>query len=290
MNGFMEIGFMVFFILGIAYLIFVGKKDIEYPTDPHSYFMPNNKEQFFEYYRRLQWDKESLDFNKLVKGLNEYVYYKTRNSYDYIDTKEYFGDLESVYVNMVTVKYIDSMDNIGNGDVYQRIEYKTEINLNGEENIEFFRKKTPLYNIKFSQKYYEELQMERYPMNSYFNNYNSQFFVDSPGSIGNQNGILENVSTNFNNYNAENIIDYIKYNGESISDKRERRVLEDIVEILEEGSYPSEKEVDEITSEVKKRPFALKILQDAGIKFSEEVLKITGSEAVKWFIDWINNL
>jgi hypothetical protein len=90
---------------------------------------------------------------------------------------------------------------------------------------------------------------------------------------------------NISTHSDKELEKYIKEHIENINDKRERRVLEDILDILRSGSYPSEDEIGEISSDIKKRPVALQILKQAALSFSGQL----SSEASKWFIAWIDS-
>lgn len=62
-----------------------------------------------------------------------------------------------------------------------------------------------------------------------------------------------------------------------------------MVYLLNRGQYPSQNEIDELTSDVKKRPAALNILRDIASTFSRETTKVASSEVARWFINWVSN-
>ena len=244
---------------------------------------PQNHEEFLEYYSNVEWDID-YDYEEFLEGLEDYINSQTHESGQVVSTRNYFKDANGTYIDKkyVNKATIDLMNRMYSKNGYECLMFCGPSNEKGEISNSFYRNKTPLYEVRFTKRYYED--MNKKP------SYNQNIVNSNIGFLA--QGGEDNAFNNISAFVKGNIslIEYINDQMKSIENKRERRVLEDIVEILEEDSYPSKKEVDEVTSEVKKRPFALKILQNAGIKFSEEASRIKSSEAVKWFITWINNL
>ena len=239
---------------------------------------PQNLKEFIEYYSNVEWDID-YDYEKVLKGLEYYINSQTHESGQIVSTRNYFIDengkyIDKKYVNKAT---IDLMRRMYDKNGYECLMFYGPSNGRGEISNVFYRNKTPLYKVLFTKRYYEDMN-KKSSYNQTIVNSNVGFLVQSG-----EGSSFDNINTFTKGDNV--IIEYIDNQMKSIENKRERRVLEDILDILKSGNYPSENEIDEISSDVKKRPVALQILKQAALNFSGQL----GSEASKWFVEWIGS-
>mgnify|MGYP001644647095 CR=1 FL=1 len=244
---------------------------------------PQNEDQFMELYRRMPWDLEDCDYEKAKELLRDYLDQNTWERNIWIDTKDFFEGFEGKYVNKVVIGLIDDMrkENEYPCVVFLASSDITAISSNSNE---FYKNKSKIRYAKFTDRYYN---ME----------INPAMGVNVTGSPG--TSIVQGskkVSIHNNKLSTDNssivvqILEQIERRAYKVTDKRERRVLEDVAEILNQGQYPSQNEIDELTSDVKKRPAALNILRDIASTFSRETTKVASSEVARWFINWVSNL
>ena len=240
---------------------------------------PQNLQEFIEYYKNIEWDI-NYDYDSFLEGLEEYIRSNTYEKGQIVSTKKFFIDnnrnsIDKKYVNKAT---LDLMGKLYNKNGYECLLFQGESNGTGEISNNFYRRKSPMYNVAFTERYYESMS-KKSSYNQTIVNSNVGILAQGEGDNNFEGNI--NIST----HNDKELEKYIKEHIENINDKRERRVLEDILDILRSGNHPSENDIYEISSDIKKRPVALQILKQAALKFSEQL----GSEASKWFFDWINN-
>ena len=241
---------------------------------------PQNKDQFIELYRRMPWDLEDYDYDKCKELLRGYLDKNTYERNIWIDTKYFFEDFESKYVNKV---FIGLMDDMLQENKYLCVDFLPSSDINAIPSNEFYRNKSKIRYAKFTDRYY----------NMAINPVMGVNVKDSPGTSIVQGS--KKVSIHNNNLSTDNssivvqILEQIEHQAYKVTDKRERRVLEDVAEILNRGQYPSQNEIDELTSDVKKRPAALNILRDIASTFSRETTKVASSEVARWFINWVSN-
>lgn len=240
---------------------------------------PQNLQEFIEYYKNIEWDI-NYDYDSFLEGLEEYIRSNTYEKGQIVSTKNFFIDnnrnsIDKKYVNKAT---LDLMGKLYNKNGYECLLFQGESNGTGEVSNNFYRRKSPMYNVAFTERYYESMS-KKSSYNQTIVNSNIGILAQGEGD----NNFEGNI--NISNHNDKELEKYIKEHIENINDKRERRVLEDILDILRSGNHPSENDIYEISSDIKKRPVALQILKQAALKFSEQL----GSEASKWFFDWINN-
>ena len=242
---------------------------------------PQNKDQFIELYRRMPWDLGDYDYDKCKELLRGYLDKNTYERNIWIDTKYFFEDFESKYVNKV---FIGLMDDMLQENKYLCVDFLPSSDINAIPSNEFYRNKSKIRYAKFTDRYY----------NMAINPVMGVNVKDSPGTSIVQGS--KKVSIHNNNLSTDNssivvqILEQIERRAYKVTDKRERRVLEDVAEILNQGQYPSQNEIDELTSDVKKRPAALNILRDIASTFSRETTKVASSEVARWFINWVSNL
>ena len=241
---------------------------------------PQNKDQFIELYRRMPWDLGDYDYDKCKELLRGYLDKNTYERNIWIDTKYFFEDFESKYVNKV---FIGLMDDMLQENKYLCVDFLPSSDINAIPSNEFYRNKSKIRYAKFTDRYY----------NMAINPVMGVNVKDSPGTSIVQGS--KKVSIHNNNLSTDNssivvqILEQIERRAYKVTDKRERRVLEDVAEILNQGQYPSQNEIDELTSDVKKRPAALNILRDIASTFSRETTKVASSEVARWFINWVSN-
>ncbi|WP_315242184.1 hypothetical protein [Rothia aeria] len=241
---------------------------------------PQNKDQFIELYRRMPWDLGDYDYDKCKELLRGYLDKNTYERNIWIDTKYFFEDFESKYVNKV---FIGLMDDMLQENKYLCVDFLPSSDINAIPSNEFYRNKSKIRYAKFTDRYY----------NMAINPVMGVNVKDSPGTSIVQGS--KKVSIHNNNLSTDNssivvqILEQIEHQAYKVTDKRERRVLEDVAEILNRGQYPSQNEIDELTSDVKKRPAALNILRDIASTFSRETTKVASSEVARWFINWVSN-
>lgn len=241
---------------------------------------PQNKYQFIELYRRMPWDLGDYDYDKCKELLRGYLDKNTYERNIWIDTKYFFEDFESKYVNKV---FIGLMDDMLQENKYLCVDFLPSSDINAIPSNEFYRNKSKIRYAKFTDRYY----------NMAINPVMGVNVKDSPGTSIVQGS--KKVSIHNNNLSTDNssivvqILEQIEHQAYKVTDKRERRVLEDVAEILNRGQYPSQNEIDELTSDVKKRPAALNILRDIASTFSRETTKVASSEVARWFINWVSN-
>ena len=242
---------------------------------------PQNKDQFIELYRRMPWDLGDYDYDKCKELLRGYLDKNTYERNIWIDTKYFFEDFESKYVNKV---FIGLMDDMLQENKYLCVDFLPSSDINAIPSNEFYRNKSKIRYAKFTDRYY----------NMAINPVMGVNVKDSPGTSIVQGS--KKVSIHNNNLSTDNssivvqILEQIERRAYKVTDKRERRVLEDVAEILNQGQYPSQNEIDELTSDIKKRPAALNILRDIASTFSRETTKVASSEVARWFINWVSNL
>ncbi|ERT64424.1 hypothetical protein HMPREF0742_02212 [Rothia aeria F0184] len=241
---------------------------------------PQNLQEFVKYYSNVEWDID-YDYEKVLEGLEDYINSQSYRSGQVVSTKNYFRDedgryIDKKYVNKVT---IDLMGRMYDKNGYECLIFHGPSDETGEISNSFYRDKSPLYNISFTERYYEDMNKK--------SSYN-QNIVNSTVTVGvlSQGG----KDNSFNNINISaekdsTFIEYLNNQMRNIENKRDRRVLEDVLDILESGNYPSENDIEEISSDIKKRPLALQILKQGALNFSGQL----GSEASKWFFDWIDS-
>lgn len=239
---------------------------------------PQNHKEFLEYYSNVEWDID-YDYEKVLEGLEDYINSQTHESGQIVSTRNYFIDENGKYINKkyVNKATIDLMSRMYDRNGYECLMFYGPSNGRGEISNGFYRNKTPLYKVMFTKRYYEDMNKK----SSY-----SQTIVNSNIGFLAQGG----EGNSFNKISAFakgdiSLIEYINDQMKSIENKRERRVLEDILDILKSGNYPSESDIDEISSDIKKRPAVLQILKQAALSFSGQL----SSEASKWFIAWIDS-
>ena len=241
---------------------------------------PQNEDQFMELYRRMPWDLGDYDYDKCKELLRGYLDKNTYERNIWIDTKYFFEDFESKYVNKV---FIGLMDDMLQENKYLCVDFLPSSDINAIPSNEFYRNKSKIRYAKFTDRYY----------NMAINPVMGVNVKDSPGTSIVQGS--KKVSIHNNNLSTDNssivvqILEQIEHQAYKVTDKRERRVLEDVAEILNRGQYPSQNEIDELTSDVKKRPAALNILRDIASTFSRETTKVASSEVARWFINWVSN-
>lgn len=241
---------------------------------------PQNKYQFIELYRRMPWDLGDYDYDKCKELLRGYLDKNTYERNIWIDTKYFFEDFKSKYVNKV---FIGLMDDMLQENEYPCVDFLHSSDINAIPSNEFYRNKSKIRYAKFTDRYY----------NMAINPVMGVNVKDSPGTSIVQGS--KKVSIHNNNLSTDNssivvqILEQIEHQAYKVTDKRERRVLEDVAEILNRGQYPSQNEIDELTSDVKKRPAALNILRDIASTFSRETTKVASSEVARWFINWVSN-
>ena len=241
---------------------------------------PQNKDQFIELYRRMPWDLEDYDYDKCKELLRGYLDKNTYERNIWIDTKYFFEGFESKYVNKVL---IGLMDDMLQENEYPCVDFLPSSDINAIPSNEFYRNKSKIRYAQFTDRYY----------NMAINPVMGVNVKDSPGTSIVQGS--KKVSIHNNNLSTDNssivvqILEQIERRAYKVTDKRERRVLEDVAEILNQGQYPSQNEIDELTSDVKKRPAALNILRDIASTFSRETTKVASSEVARWFINWVSN-
>lgn len=240
---------------------------------------PQNLQEFIEYYKNVEWDIND-DYDSFLEDLEEYISSNTYEKGQIVSTKNFFTDnnrnsIGTKYVNKAT---LDLMGKLYNKNGYECLLFQGESNGSGEVSNNFYRRKSPMYNVAFTGRYYESMS-KKSSYNQTIVNSNIGVLTQGEGDNNFEGNI--NIST----HNDKELEKYIKEHIENINDKRERRVLEDILDILRSGDYPSENDIDEISSDIKKRPVALHVLKQAALKFSEQL----GSEASKWFFAWIDN-
>ena len=241
---------------------------------------PQNKDQFIELYRRMPWDLGDYDYDKCKELLRGYLDKNTYERNIWIDTKYFFEDFESKYVNKV---FIGLMDDMLQENKYLCVDFLPSSDINAIPSNEFYRNKSKIRYAKFTDRYYNMAINPVMVLN----------VKDSPGTSIVQGS--KKVSIHNNNLSTDNssivvqILEQIEHQAYKVTDKRERRVLEDVAEILNRGQYPSQNEIDELTSDVKKRPAALNILRDIASTFSRETTKVASSEVARWFINWVSN-
>ena len=242
---------------------------------------PQNEEQLMELYRRIPWDLEDCDYEKVKELLRDYLDHNTWERNIWIDTKYFFEGFEGKYVNKVVIGLIDDMRK---ENEYPCVVFLPSSDITATPSNEFYKNKSKIRYAKFTDRYYN---ME----------INPAMGVNVTGSPG--TSIVhgsKKVSIHNNNLSTDNssivvqILEQIERRAYKVTDKRERRVLEDVAEILNQGQYPSQNEIDELTSDVKKRPAALNILRDIASTFSRETTKVASSEVARWFINWVSNL
>lgn len=244
-------------------------------------YAPQDENQFMELYQRMSWDLEDYDYEKAKELLRDYLDHNTWESNIWIDTKYFFEGFEGKYVNKVVIGLIDDMRK---ENEYPCVVFLPSSDITATPSNEFYKNKSKIRYAKFTDRYYN---ME----------INPAMGVNVTGSPG--TSIVQGskkVSIHNNNLSTDNssivvqILEQIERRAYKVTDKRERRVLEDVAEILERGNYPSPDEIDELTSDVEKRPAALNILRDTAAIFSQEATKVASSEVAKWFINWVGGL
>lgn len=240
---------------------------------------PQNLQEFIEYYKNIEWDI-NYDYDSVLEGLEEYIRSNTYEKGQIVSTKNFFIDedhnsISAKYVNKAT---LDLIAKLRDKNGYECLLFQGESNGAGEVSNNFYRRKSLMYNVAFTERYYESMS-KKSSYNQTIVNSNIGVLAQGEGDNNFEGNI--NIST----HSDKELEKYIKEHIENINDKRERRVLEDILDILRSGSYPSEDEIGEISSDIKKRPVALQILKQAALSFSGQL----SSEASKWFIAWIDS-
>ena len=181
---------------------------------------PQNEDQFMELYRRMPWDLEDCDYEKAKELLRDYLDQNTWERNIWIDTKDFFEGFEGKYVNKVVIGLIDDMrkENEYPCVVFLASSDITAISSNSNE---FYKNKSKIRYAKFTDRYYN---ME----------INPAMGVNVTGSPG--TSIVQGskkVSIHNNKLSTDNssivvqILEQIERRSYKVTDKLERRVLED---------------------------------------------------------------
>ena len=206
---------------------------------------PQNLQEFIEYYKNIEWDI-NYDYDSFLEGLEEYIRSNTYEKGQIVSTKNFFIDnnrnsIDKKYVNKAT---LDLMGKLYNKNGYECLLFQGESNGTGEVSNNFYRRKSPMYNVAFTERYYESMS-KKSSYNQTIVNSNIGILAQGEGD----NNFEGNI--NISNHNDKELEKYIKEHIENINDKRERRVLEDILDILRSGNHPSENDIYEISSDIK---------------------------------------